>query len=125
MTQKARSRLDRVRRNRRPTVAARTAKVAPAATTAAAGGMPTDGPAASHQTAGEQRDHCDAWSGEADERVGRRPERQGQRRAAEGDHHGVDVRPQGVAPEVHEDVAPGVQGRLEVDERQVDGPLLT
>ena len=81
MIQKARSRLDRVRRKRRPTVAARTAKVAPAATgSRGQRHAHPDGHGGQHRTAGEQRDHPDARLVEADERVGgRRPERQSQR----------------------------------------------
>ena len=42
----------------------------------------------------------------------------------EPDDHRVDVRPERVVAELDEDVAPGVEGRLEVDERDVERALV-
>ena len=45
-------------------------------------------------------------------------------RARQPDDHGVHVRPERVVAELDQDVVPGVEGRLEVDERDVERALV-
>ena len=63
--------------------------------------------------------------GESDEGVGgERAHDQRDHRAGQADDDGVDVRPKRVVAELDEDVAPGVEGRLEVDEGDVERALV-
>ena len=79
-------------------------------------------PVGARHAHGAQRDEPDPRPvGEADQRVrGRRPEDEREEGAGQPDDDGVHVRPQRVVAELEEDVVPGRQRRLEVDERQVE-----
>src|SRR5206468_4189384 len=60
---------------------------------------------------------------EAHQRIRRgRAERQRDDGARQADDDRVDVRADSVVAKVHEDVAPVLEGRLEVDEREEDRP---
>ena len=63
--------------------------------------------------------------GESDKGIGgERAHDQRDQRAGQADDHGVDVGPERVVAELHEDVAPRVERRLEVDERNVERALV-
>ena len=128
ISQNAMSLLPRLRGNRRPMVWAededRDSRQATAIGTGAPSATATK---ASAIAPDEQPDQPELGPiREPHERVGgERAQEQRDRGAGEADDDGVDVRAQGVVAQLDQDVAPGVERRLEVDEREVERPLST
>ena len=127
ISQNAMSLLPSARLNRRPMVWARMHEDAERR----GGERPSGAPSAvatnsERHAADEQADDPEPRPvREADQRVGReRPEDERDERAREADDDRVDVRPKRVVAELDQDVAPGVEGRLEVDERDVERTLV-
>ena len=123
ISQNAMSSLASVRRERRATAWASNANTAAARDDRE---LPRDAtqqrPVGARHAHGPERDQPDPRPiGEADEGVRRRrAQDEREEGAREADDDGVHVRPQRVVPEIEEDVAPGRERRLEVDERQVE-----
>ena len=119
--------LPSARVNRRPMVWARMTKTPSAATRRRPERRAERGrDQQERQAADEQPDDPEPWPvREADQRVGgERAQDERDERAREPDDDRVDVRPKRVVAELDEDVAPGVEGRLEVDERDVERALV-